>query len=142
VVVKTSESVDAPAKALASMTVGFFEHSENFSAADDVLHEYALAGPSAVMGLLLGGERDGLAAAFVRRAAVRVAFGQTLVAAVGEPFGAGVRTPLAALEEPETVLSAWAAGRCWDRARGFVDGHLTFQCGALLLARVAGALFF
>src|SRR3954452_17500076 len=72
------------------MTVGFFEHSENFSAADDVLHEYALAGQSAVMGLLLGGERDGLASAFVRRAAVRVPFGQTWVAAVGEQCGAGV----------------------------------------------------
>jgi hypothetical protein len=94
------------------MTVGFFDHSEHFSAADDVLHEYALAGQKAVMGLLLGGERDGLASAFVRRAAVRMPFGQTLIAAVGEQFGARVRTQLAALEEPEIVLSAWAAGRC------------------------------
>jgi hypothetical protein len=142
VVVKTSEQMDAQAKAFASMAVGFFEHSENFSATNDVLREYALAGQSAIVSLLLGGERDGLASAFMGRAAVRVPFGQTLVAAVGEQFDARVRMQLAALEEPEIVLSAWAAGHRQERARGFVDGHLAFQRVALLLARVAGALFF
>ena len=94
------------------------------------------------MSLLLGGERDGLASAFMRRAAVRVPFGQTLVAAVSEQLGARVRPPLATFEEAEIVLSALAAGCRQNRACGFVDDHLAFQSVALLLARVASALFF
>jgi hypothetical protein len=140
--VEASKQVDTQAKAFASVAVSFLAYPKDLQAADHVLSEHALAGPSAVVGLLLGGECDGLAAAFIGRATVRMSLGQTLVAAVSEPFGVGVRTQLAALEEPESVLSPLAAGHCQDRAGSVVDGPLAFQRVALLLARVAGALLF
>ena len=110
-IVETSEQVDTQAKAFASVAVRFLQYPKDLQTADDVFREHAFAGQSAVVGLLLGGECDGLAAAFRGRAAIGVPFGQTLVAAVGKQFGAGVRTQLAALEEPEVVFSAFAAGR-------------------------------
>src|SRR5919202_12641 len=113
-IVETSEQVDMQAKAFASVAVRFLQYPKDFQAADDVFREHAFAGPSAVVGLLLGGEGDGLTAAFIGRAAMGVPFGQTLVAAVSEQFGVRVRTQLAAFEEPKVVLSAFAAGHRQD----------------------------
>jgi hypothetical protein len=109
-IVEASEQVDTRAKAFASVTVSFLAYSKNLQAADHVLSEHTFAGQNAVVGLLRGGECDGFAA-FIGRAAELVPFGQPLIAAVSEQFGARVRPQFAALEEPEVVLSALAAGR-------------------------------
>jgi hypothetical protein len=82
------------------------------------------------------------APAFVRRAALGVELGDTLIAAVGQQFAVPVQAQPTALENLEVVLASLAAGDGENPARGFIHRYLAFERVTFLFAAVAATLLF
>jgi hypothetical protein len=82
------------------------------------------------------------APAFVRRAALGVELGDTLIAAVGQQFAVPVQAQPTALENLEVVLASLAPGDGENPARGFIHRYLAFERVTFLFAAVAATLLF